>query len=125
MADDDQFDSGVGSVFAAIASERKVEPAKPAAQPSRSRKSAPTPAPAPSPSEQAAVVQPVTRTGRYPGKRNGPPKQKKVTARIPAELWNAYVNWSFEERCSVSELMERGLTEFYQRNKALIDKGKP
>jgi len=124
MADDDQFGSGVAEVFAAIASQQKAEPAQPApAQSGRARK---TPLPREGttpPNDPQPAVQPVARTGRYPGKKNGPLKQK-VTARIPSELRNAYVNWSFEERCSVSELIERGLTEFYQRHRATVENEK-
>ena len=124
MADDDQFGSGVGSVFAAIASEREAEPAKPAAvPPGRSRKNTALQGRTTPSNDQQPAVQPVARTGRYPGKKNGPPKQK-ITARIPSELRNAYVNWSFEERCPVSELIERALTEFYQRRRAATEKGK-
>ena len=121
MADDDQFGSGVGQVFAAIASQQNEQPAKPAPMPSgRSRKTALPREKTIPPNDQQPAVQPVPRKGRYPGKKNGPPKQK-VTARIPTELWNAYVNWSFEERCSVSELIERGLTEFYQRHRTVME----
>jgi hypothetical protein len=123
MAEDDQFGSGVGAVFEAIASERPAEkgpvPSKAAKAPGKAK---PPEGTAP-PSKQLGEERPAARTGRPPGAKNGPRKEQ-ITGRITSELRNAYVNWSFEERCSLSDLIERALTEFYQRHRAAIDSRK-
>ena len=117
MEKDEEFGSGVVSVFDAIASERKEKPAA-AQRPAKSHheRSAAGKGKDRVRSE-ARAERPKARPGRFPGSKNGPPKEK-ITGRIAPELKDAYVDWALEDRCPLSDLMERALTEFYQRHRA-------
>lgn len=120
--EDKEFGSGVASVFDAIASGSKAEPTQSAVESSRqSRKSALPEAITAPPNDPRARR--LARMGRQPGAKQGAPKEK-ITGRISAELRNAYVDWSFADRCSLSELIERALTEFYQRHRATVESEK-
>jgi hypothetical protein len=122
MADDEQFESGVAAVFDAIASDPPAEPSKPA--PAKRPKNTPSPsAKTTPPNDQPPAQRPVARTGRFPGAKNGPRKEK-VTARISPDLRNAFVEWALDDRCAIQELFERALTEFYQRHRATLDNNK-
>ena len=124
MAEDDEFGSGVRDVFAALASKRKDEPASAAPTPSKRPPTSSVPAAqTTSPNDQPTAERPVARTGRFPGAKNGPRKEK-VTARISPELKDAFVNWSLDDRSPLQDLFERALTEFYQRHRASSENSK-
>lgn len=119
MAEDEEFGSGVASVFDAIASDRKAEPVSP--RPAQKRRTVDSPPaksfPATSvPLPTGSLAKP--RTGRFPGSKNGP-RKSKLTGRVPEELRQAYIDWAFDDRCSLSELIERALTEFHQNHRVL------
>jgi len=115
MEEKDKFGSGVVSVFDAIASGRD----KPKGDKVHSRKSVVEKrgedwAESTTKEEKPPSERPKARTGRFPGRTNGPVKEK-ITGRITPELKDAYVDWALDDRCPLSDLMERALTEFYQR----------
>lgn len=114
MDNDSQFGNGVGDVFDAIASTPKSIPKQPMGRRD--------PAPAPPTQTQKGSEDMTTnrslRAGRLPGRQNGPPKMK-VTGRVSHELRNAYVDWAFDDRCTLSDLIDRALNEFYQRHRAI------
>ena len=119
MAEDEEFGSGVASVFDAIASDRKAEPDSPRTTQKKrivgsptSKSSPPTLVPLP----DKILAKP--RTGRFPGSKNGP-RKSKLTGRVPEELRQAYIDWALDDRCSLSELIERALTEFHQNHRVL------
>jgi hypothetical protein len=121
MAEDEPFGSGVASVFDAIASDREGKPASPAPRP-RPRKEAPATVPAPA-YEQGEGARPVARIGRFPGSKNGPRKEK-ITSRITPEMKDSFVKWALDDHCSLQDLVERALIEFFQRHRASREVGK-
>jgi hypothetical protein len=125
MEDEKDFGSGVVSVFNAIASQRTGE--KKSTDAGSSEPVTKTGAPAtqkPTARNQESLrSRPTARIGRFPGSKNGMPKEK-ITGRIAPELKDAYVDWALDDRCPLSDLMERALTEFYQRHRAGSGKSK-
>jgi hypothetical protein len=115
MAEDEPFGSGVASVFDAIASDREGKPASPAPRP-RPRKDAPATVAAPQ-NDRGDAARPAARIGRFPGSKNGPHKEK-ITSRITPEMKDAFVKWALDDRCSLQDLVERALIEFFQRYRA-------
>jgi len=118
MEENKKVGSGVVSVFDAIASGRD----KPKGDKVRSHKSVvenrgEDRAESTTKKEKPPGERPKARTGRFPGRTNGPVKEK-MTGRITPELKDAYVDWALDDRCPLSDLMERALTEFYQRYRA-------
>ncbi|MHB9063334.1 MAG: hypothetical protein ACYC4B_06050 [Pirellulaceae bacterium] len=121
MEDQEDFGSGVVSVFNAIASQRKGEK-----KPGDADLSEPVTKTGVPNAQQPTVrnqeklrSRPTARIGRFPGSKNGMPKEK-ITGRIAPELKDAYVDWALDDRCPLSDLMERALTEFYQRHRAAL-----
>ncbi|MFW6114309.1 MAG: hypothetical protein ACOC7K_01060 [bacterium] len=129
MEEEKDFVSGVASVFDAIASQSKAEK-KPRDDEMRTRAARnETPL-----ADQASTrgqeerkkrsqSRPKARIGRFPGSRNGEPKEK-ITGRVAPELKDAYVDWALDDRCPLSDLMERALTEFFERHRTETTAGK-
>ena len=119
MEDEKDFSSGVVSVFNAIASQRKGERKSGEADSSEpvTKTGGPAPQKPTTRNQERLRSRPTARIGRFPGSKNGMPKEK-ITGRIAPELKDAYVDWALDDRCPLSDLMERALTEFYQRYRA-------
>ena len=59
------------------------------------------------------------RKGRPPGPRVAEVVDKeKVTLRLSAELMALYRDWSWDERCQLSDLVERALVQFSKRRES-------
>jgi hypothetical protein len=122
MADEKEF-SGVDDVFASIRSDERPDSdvlkptdsdvgVKEAAKEEEREKKM-------QPSSQTTVERPRARVGRFPGSRNkNGPVQDKISGRISATLKDKYVDWALTDRCSINELLENALTEYYQRYRA-------
>ena len=44
--------------------------------------------------------------------------KEKVTLRLSSELMAVYRDWSWDERCQLSDLVERALVQFSKRREA-------
>jgi hypothetical protein len=77
----------------------------------------PKPAKAAKAPQQAVEVSPARR-GRPPGRKSGErvPK-KKATLWVSASLLEEYVDWSWDERCNIGELIERALLDYKKRRR--------
>lgn len=74
--------------------------------------------PAPKPPREA-TVRVGARKGRPPGPRVAEVVDKeKVTLRLSSELMALYRDWSWDERCQLSDLVERALVQFSKRREA-------
>lgn len=121
--------SGVESVFSDLASE-STNPergsVKAARNPEKLVASGDVKATAPEfkepPASTPAMRRPKSRIGRPPGRKSSSgPGKEKATAYITADMKDAYIDWAYEERCSIGELMERALIEYHSRNRAMED----
>ncbi len=117
---------GVGGVLsnllsqpeAAALPEREVSPSVAPSEAPRS------PEPAPAAKEQGPVIKlgqvekRKARLGRPPAgsKTNEPVEREKVSLRIRADLAAAYREWSWEEHCQFSDLVDRAM-EFYLKGR--------
>ena len=122
MADEKEF-SGVDDVFASIRSDERPDSdvlkptdsdvgVKEAAKEVEREKKM-------QPSSRTTVERPRARVGRFPGSRNkNGPVQDKISGRISATLKDKYVDWALTDRCSINELLENALAEYYQRHRA-------
>lgn len=117
---------GVGGVLGNLLSQ-------PEPSPSPVREDAPTVAPPaevpPSPVRSSTTSNPVSlpkptsgekqsaRRGRPPAgsKTTGPVEREKVSLRLRADLAAVYREWSWEERCQFSDLVDRAM-ESYLKN---------
>ena len=70
------------------------------------------------PLSKTKVERPKARVGRFPGSKNKDgPVQDKISGRISASLKDKYVDWALTDRCSINELLEKALAEYYQRHR--------
>jgi hypothetical protein len=73
-------------------------------------------------SPQMTIERPKARVGRFPGSKNKSGEvQDKISGRIPVSLKDRYIDWALTERCSINELLEKALTEYYQRHRVAED----
>lgn len=111
--------SGVEEVFAGFSSQgRNAEPSKPAQpkKPASASTKVSKQKPASKPPTTAAV--PRARTGRPPGSQNSERPRVKATIRLDPTIKADFIDWSYERRCSLGDLLEQAVMEFHRRQKA-------
>ncbi|MCY2986508.1 MAG: hypothetical protein NTY19_01360 [Planctomycetota bacterium] len=76
------------------------------------------PRPEPGPIDSAGTPTATSRRGRPPGKAPSmaTPKEK-VTLRITSTLVASYRDWSWEARSQLSQLVERALADYHDRQR--------
>lgn len=122
MAEGKEF-SGVDDVFASIRSDRPTgsDVLRPPSSEGTAKELPKEKRPEKKvrPSTHAPVERPTARVGRFPGSKNKNRQvQDKISGRIAASLKDKYVDWALTDRCSINELLEKALVEYYQRHHA-------
>ena len=57
------------------------------------------------------------RRGRPPGKGQASTPKEKVTVWIKSSLIGSYRDWTWQERCQLSHLVERALTDYHEQHR--------
>jgi hypothetical protein len=90
-------------------------------RPAATNEPRPTPEPAPRRKESRGVTEkPKARRGRPPGSQRageGPVERKKVTLRIKSSLIDEYIEWSWNRRCQLGQLIEEALESYGTRER--------
>lgn len=105
---------GVDGVMARLLTTSGSPPDAPSDVPASQAPAAPTKTPA-----RNQGKKPEARRGRPPGgSRDGEPVQReKVSLRLRSDLAAAYREWSWEERCQFSDLVDKAMESFLKTRK--------
>ena len=64
------------------------------------------------------------RMGRPPNRKPGDhPLRQKATLWVSAELMADYRDWTWTERCSLGELVERAMSDYRRRRRRPVNSG--
>jgi hypothetical protein len=78
----------------------------------------PQPSSSPRIKEPLPAVSPIAvRRGRPPGSRQASTPKEKVTVWIKSSLIGSYRDWTWQERCQLSHLVERALTDYHEQHR--------